>query len=281
VGTSSVSVGTSSVSVGTSSVSTSSSSVSSTGSGGAAGWNVSSSDATGGMGGLGGSSAGGRGGAGGGCQGPYCCDPNVWPFLAPVPITAPTCSDFDSDVSPTGIHCVMPGGVWFIDTDMMGTPANHSPVVIEPCGTSGSGLHFKGAGHTLWGAEVATTVVSQTQPVDASPFSGMSFVMKSITPVPLIFKVQNSYSQPLCGQCQEFMSQPGLECYSGYIKVISVAPNDAAPIVVQWSDLTQQTWGYRPPGSAVFNPRDLIAVAFAFDQNVDFDVCIDDVRFIR
>jgi hypothetical protein len=172
----------------------------------------------------------------------------------------------------------MPGGVWSVDVDGTGTTKDQS-YKIEPCGTAGKGLHFVGKGHSIWGADVAAAIISQTQPVDVSAYGGMSFVMKSITPNTLIFKVQNSYSQPPCGKCDDLIA--GAECYSGYIKIIGLPANDSSPIVVRWSDLSQQSWGYRAPGSAMFNPTDLISVAFAFDKSVDFDVCIDDVKFVR
>jgi hypothetical protein len=173
----------------------------------------------------------------------------------------------------------MPGGVWAVDVDgAPGSTTMADSYKIEPCGTTGSGLHFVGHGHSIWGADVAAAVVSQTQPVDVSAYGGMSFVMKSTTANTLIFKVQNSYSQPPCGRCVEV--DPVDACYSGYVKIVSIPASATTPIVVRWAELVQQTWGYRPPGSVTFNPRDLISVAFAFDQNVDFDVCIDDVKFV-
>jgi hypothetical protein len=56
---------------------------------------------------------------------------------------------------------------------------------------------------------------------------------------------------------------------------------DATPIVVQWTDLAQQGWGYRPAGTLKFDPKSLISVAFAFAMNADFDVCIDDVKLVK
>jgi hypothetical protein len=220
----------------------------------------------------------GAGGTGG-CPGGACCDPSTGFGAPPIPVTLATCSDFDSDNGAVGIHCVMPGGVWSADVD--GAPGSTSQAdsyKIEPCGTTGNGLHFVGQGHSTWGADVAAALVSQIQPVDVSGFIGMSFVMRSTTTNTLIFKVQNSYSQPPCGRCDDTMI--GAECYSGFIKTISLPANYVAPLVVKWADLSQQTWGYRPPGWTVFDPRDLVSVAFAFDKSVDFDVCIDDVKLV-
>jgi hypothetical protein len=197
--------------------------------------------------------------------------------LAPLPIKISNCSDFDSDDNPWGIRCIMPGGVWAADVDGTGTSQADS-LKIEPCGTTGNGIHFVGRGHSLWGAEAAAAIVSQTQPVDVSAYGGMSFVMRSSTANVLIFKVQNSYSQPICGKCEEGSVVD--DCYSGFIKIVPLPANSVYPIVVRWADLSQQAWGYRPPGSSVFDVKDLISVAFAFDRGVDFDVCIDDVKFV-
>ncbi len=190
------------------------------------------------------------------------------------------CSDFDSDGYAIGIQCVMPGGIWSVDTDGTGT-AMFDSFKIEPCGTAGNGFHFHGAGHNVWGADMAAAIVSQTQPVDVSAYKGISFVMKSTTPNSLIVKVQNPYSQPPCGRCREVAAAPGQECYSGYIKVVPLPAMDTTPIVVMWADLAQQGWGYRPPGTATFDAHDLVSVAFAFDKNVAFDVCADDIKFVR
>jgi hypothetical protein len=222
--------------------------------------------------------AGGGGGGGTGKAVTYC----TMPYAAPVPITTANCTDFESDdagTNPLGIHCIMPGGIWAIDTDKTGTPPDKSPPVVAACGTNGMGVHFAGAGHTGWGADIAAAVVSQAQPVDVSGYSGISFVMKSVAPNTLIFKVQNPYSQPGCGLCTE--GDPINDCYSGYAKnPVALPAGSTTPIVVTWADLTQQGYGFRAPGTTTFDPGNLVSIAFAFNTGVDFDVCIDDIKFV-
>jgi hypothetical protein len=219
----------------------------------------------------------GRADAGGPCSGGACCDPSRWPGHPTQPITTSACSDFDSDSNAVGITCMTPGGLWGVDVDGAGT-SKWDSYQVETCGTTGNGFHFHGTGHTVWGAIAAAAIGSQTQPADVSAYGGISFVMKSTTHNSLIVKLQNPYSQPPCGKCDDLRA--GIECYSGYIKIVSLPANDTTPIVVRWSELSQQSWGYRPPGSEVFDPRNLISVAFGFDKNVDFDVCLDDVKFV-
>ena len=222
----------------------------------------------------------GTGGTGGGTKKVTYCDASkgTWPDAEPVAITADACSDFDVEGGAEGIRCIMPGGVWAVDVDGAGTTKDMS-YKIEACGTTGNGFHFIGSGHSVWGADAAAAIVSQTQPVDVSAYTGLSFVMKSTMPNSLIFKVQNPYSQPPCGKCDDTVT--GSECYSGYIKTIQIPANDVTPIVVHWADLAQQGWGYKAPGTAMFDVNNLVSVAFAFDKNIDFDVCIDDIKFVK
>jgi hypothetical protein len=226
----------------------------------------------------------GAGGSGsGGFKVTYCDNASgMWPDAAPVPVTMDTCTDFDADAGAEGIKCIMPGGVWAVDVDGAGTTKDMS-WKIEPCGTTGNGFHFTGAGHSIWGADTAAAIVSQTQPVDVSAYTGMSFVMKSTMPNNLIFKVQNPYSQPPCGKCMDTTPPTlGAECYSGYVKnPVTLPANSTTPIVVSWSELAQQGWGYKAPGTAAFDPHNLVSVAFAFDKSIDFDVCIDDIKFVK
>jgi len=244
--------------------------------GGTAGSSSTQAATTGGQTTTGGTTTGAGGTGGGGFAVTYC-DPMKWSGGEPQPITMAECSDFDSDSSPTGVHCIMPGGIWDVDVDGMGT-AKADSSKIESCGTTGNGFHFHGTGHTGWGADAAAAMVSQTQPVDVSAYSGLSFVMKATTSVSLIFKVQNPYSQPPCGKCDDTIL--GSECYSGYTKTVSIPAMDSAPIVVKWADLAQQSWGYHALNSAMFDAHNLISVAFAFDKGIDFDVCIDDIKFV-
>jgi hypothetical protein len=210
---------------------------------------------------------------------PYC-DPGKWSACTSQPVTMTDCSDFDSDADPTGIHCVVPGGSWSVDVDSLdaGTPKSES-WKIEPCGTTGNGFHFHGAGHSVWGADAAAAMVNPSQAVDVSAFSGMSFVMKSTTANSLTFKVQNPYSQLACGHCDDTVK--GQECYSGYSMIVPLPAMSATPIVVKWADVVQQGWGYRPSGTQTFDPKSLVSVAFAFDKGIDFDVCIDDVKLVK
>jgi hypothetical protein len=40
-------------------------------------------------------------------------------------------------------------------------------------------------------------------------------------------------------------------------------------------------WGYRPLGTAMFDPKNLVSISIAFVQGVDFDICLDDLKFVQ
>jgi hypothetical protein len=61
---------------------------------------------------------------------------------------------------------------------------------------------------------------------------------------------------------------------------VALPAGSTTPIVVKWTELTQQTWGFTAPGTQSFDPHNLISIAFAFDKNVDFDICLDDIQFV-
>ena len=216
-------------------------------------------------------------GGGGNFQVMYC-DPAA-NYAPPVPITQALISDFDNEAG-LGVVAIMPAGVWSADVDPTGT-AQLDSFKVEPCGTMGNGFHFHGTGHTGWGADAAAAIVSQLQPVDVSMYSGISFVLKSTngTAPSGLFKVQNPYSQPGCLRCIDPPANTDAsdDCYSGYTKNISTS--DTAQVVL-FSDLTQQGWGYRAPATTAFDKHNLVSIAIAYIGGVDFDVCIDDVKFI-
>ena len=172
-----------------------------------------------------------------------------------MPITNALVSDFDGDSGmPELLQTIMPGGKWDDDVDGTGTLDNTS-IKFEPCGTNGTGMHFIGMGHTKWGAAASAAIIDQLNPADVSRYSGISFVVKSAAGLGVIFKVQNPYSQPGCGKCVDSPAAlAGEECYSGYAKTVPTT-TDATPTVVRWTELTQQTWGYKPLGTAAFDPK--------------------------
>jgi hypothetical protein len=168
-------------------------------------------------------------------------------YAPPVPVTQALISDFDGEAG-LSVVAIMPAGVWGADVDPTGTLQLDS-FKVEPCGTTGNGFHFHGAGHTGWGADAAAAIVSQLQPVDVSTYSGISFVLKSTNG--LLLPVSSRCKTPTAARMPEvIMDLPANtdvsdDCYPGTPK--PSRRGDTAQVVM-FSDLTQQGWGYRPPG---------------------------------
>jgi len=223
---------------------------------------------------------GGSGTGGGSSAGCALCTNMCLPAM---PVTSATISDFEGEAG-LGVTAVDPHGVWAMDKDA--SPGGLGSYLVEPCGTTGNGLHFTGSNFTLWGADVAAAFITNTQPVDASAYAGLSFVIKSTTAVSVIVKVQNADSQPApaCGNCVETVPPTlGSECYAGYLKIVSSDTSaNPVPQMLRWADITKAGWGYHFANQFTIDPTQLMSISFAVDNTVPmFDLCIDDVKFFK
>jgi hypothetical protein len=218
--------------------------------------------------GVGGAAIGGSGGVG---HGVTYCDPVVG-YPDPIATVSPIISDFESGPL---VQAVQSGSIWGVASDGMGTDS----MTIEPCGINGMGMRFSGKGHTVWGTVVGAALVNPKQPVDVDTYLGLRFSIRSAFDSPMILKIENPYSQPVCGRCDDTVV--GAECYSGYFRNLILPSNVTVQEAVPWSEFAQMTWGYKAPGTAMFDPWNLVSITFAFDRGVDFDVCIDDVAFMK
>jgi hypothetical protein len=192
-----------------------------------------------------------------------------------VPMMSDLVSDFEADAG-LAVQTVMPGGVWALDTDKTGT----ADMKVESCGTTGNGLHFTGATHTVWGADVGAAFIAANAPVDASMYTGISFTLKGTTAVPVIVKLQNPDSEPPFCKCGGTVDAPSPNCYAGYVKTVT-ASTTATTTTLTWNQITKAGWGYHAPGQSTIDPKNLIGLAFAVDKGIDFDLCIDDVKFTK
>jgi hypothetical protein len=185
-------------------------------------------------------------------------------------------SDFEGDAG-IAIQGIMPGGMWAVDKDTTGT----ADMTLDSCGTNGTGLHFVGAGHMGWGADVAAPFIGPDSPVDASQYTGISFTIKGAKATPVLVKLQNPDSEPPFCQCGGPADAPAyVNCYAGYVKTINVS-TEATPTTLTWNQVTKASWGYHAPGQTTIDPKNLISLAFAVDKGIDFDLCIDDVKFTK
>lgn len=195
--------------------------------------------------------------------------------LDPVPTMSDMISDFDGEAG-LGVQTVMPGGNWSLDTDKTGM----TDMKVDACGTTDNGLHFTGSGHTGWGADVGAAFIDANAPVDASQYTGISFTIKGAQATTVIVKLQNPDSEPPFCKCGGPADAPAyINCYAGYTKTITVS-TEATPITLTWNQVTKVGWGYHTPSQTTIDPKSLISVAFAVEKG-DFDLCIDDLKFVK
>jgi hypothetical protein len=223
-----------------------------------------------GTGTAGGGNTTGAGGAGGAASTGDCTSSG----MPAEPMMSAVISDFEGEAG-TGIMVGTAAGGWTVDTDMTGM----TDMKIEPCGTTGNGLHFTGTGHTGWGADAAATIIGANTPVDASQYTGLSFTIKGAKATTVLVKMQNPDSSPAFCQCGTTAASQATNCYAGYAKTIT-APTEAMPITLTWNQITKVSWGYHKPGQSTIDPANVISLAFAVEKG-DFDLCIDDVKFTK
>jgi hypothetical protein len=178
-------------------------------------------------------------------------------------------TNFDPDGGPNEFGAV--DGFWSLTHDDKGTAS----WAVEPCGTTGKGLHFKGSGNSDWGAMMEAAFMFYTQPIDTNGSTGIAFTMESTASV--IVRVNEPENSPVFCLCND--ATPGQDCYAGF--GVSVAPL-AFPMTVSlpWAFFTKPTWGYHAPGKVAVDPSRLLSLVIGVDQTAgDFDICIDDIRF--
>jgi hypothetical protein len=223
---------------------------------------VAGSGGAAGSGGVAGSSS--AGGAGGSAD--AGCNPPVFKHVV---WNRAGVTDFDADGGPQQFSAVL--GRWLLDYDMTGTAS----VSIEPCGTMGNGLHFKGSGNTAWGASVEAPFDSMTQPIDSDGSTGLAFTLRSTRSI--IVSVQEPENVAAFCRCNDDVL--GQDCHAGFsLSVAPIAP--PVTVVLPWTMFRAPNFGYHEPGKVAVDPSQLVSLVFGVDQTAgDFDICIDDIRF--
>jgi hypothetical protein len=181
-------------------------------------------------------------------------------------------------------------GWWFTFNDKTAgtqTPApdatGNNPFLPEQDAASGSIVgRTHGSGFTKWGAALGVQLrggTMQTCPFDASAFSGITFKIKTSTPVR--FKVPTppttgKDSDPVNGTCVPTATE---ECYNDFGAPIGPT-TEWKTINLAWSDLKQaEDWGVQVSGGIPSNA--ILALQWQVVQGVSFDFAIDDLAFIE
>ena len=151
------------------------------------------------------------------------------------------------------------------------------PTLIEGRRSSSRyAARFSGSGFTEWGAVMGFTLNNQgfgAEPYPVSNLGGITFWMKSNSPVSVQFRIPETISLKDGGQCTD--SPPENNCNNDFSFQISAPSSDWEEYEVPFSAL-RQLW---PGGSATWNPRLLIGIQFSVGPGAAFDVWVDDIRF--
>ncbi|HEX6277133.1 MAG TPA: hypothetical protein VFZ53_29030 [Polyangiaceae bacterium] len=169
-------------------------------------------------------------------------------------------------------------GYWWIakaDHATVTTPAG--TFASSEGGASGSKRAVRFAGKTdskdEWGASVGLNFLDSGGFYDASKYAGVTFKIKASQPnMSVRVKVPDVSTIPDGGLC-------GTTCWNSFGKDLVVGP-EWQDVTVTWTELAQQPgWGNpRPPSVTVGKVKN---IEWAVNQGVEFDVVIDDVRFVE
>jgi len=181
------------------------------------------------------------------------------------------------------------GGFYMFNdgTGMQTPPTGALPPATKTdrCGSTYA-LCMSGKGFMTWGAGMGTDFAPTSagmgmgtkQTYDASAYKGIAFWAKSNTPTASVrvgFKDKDT--APEGGQCDAMMSSGAMACNDDFGKALSFT-NAWQPFTLMFSDLTQAGWG---KAFTAFDPKAVYSVQFQISQGVDFDLCIDDLAFVR
>jgi hypothetical protein len=191
------------------------------------------------------------------------------------------------------------GGGFYMFNDMtagaMQTPPPGAlpPARMAPrCGGMFA-LCMAGKGFTTWGAGMGTdlgmtsggaasdggTGMGMKSPYDASMYKGISFWAKanpgSATAVRV--NVKDGNTAPEGGVCNMAESSGPEACNDDWGKNLMLT-TEWAPYTLLWTDLRQSGWGKASSG---FDSKKAYSIQFQVNKGLEFDLCIDDLAFVR
>jgi hypothetical protein len=179
-------------------------------------------------------------------------------------------------------------GVWITLGDgsstgtLMPTTEDFKPTLIDDGRPeSRFAAHFRGSGFTDWGAfmglELTNEAATSGAPYDATRVQGITFLMKSNTAVSVSIGQPETTPPSRGGTCQDLLCDPGFQ-----FRISAPDSTGWLPYMVPFASLTQITPGRpRNPilGTATWDPKSILGVAFRVDPGATFDVWVDDVAF--
>ena len=158
---------------------------------------------------------------------------------------------------------------------------------VARCQGSMFAMCMSGMGFTTWGAGMGTDLgmtaaaadggTANKSSYDASMYKGITFWAKAATPLALRVSIKDKNTAPEGGNCDMTMSSGPMACNDDFGKALSLTA-DWQPFTVLFSELKQAGWG---KAASAFAADAAYSIQFQVSQGINFDVCIDDLAFIR
>jgi len=187
------------------------------------------------------------------------------------------------------------GGGFYMFNDMTaGSMQTPPPGALPParmvarCGGMFA-MCMAGKGFTTWGAGMGTDLgmtagagdggTAMKNPYDASMYKGISFWAKANpgSAVVLRVNVKDVNTAKEGGVCDATMSSGAEACDDDWGKTLNLT-TEWAPYTMLWTDLRQSGWG---KASSAFDSKQAYSIQFQVNKGLDFDLCIDDLAFVR
>ncbi|HKP61253.1 MAG TPA: hypothetical protein VJV78_31210 [Polyangiales bacterium] len=183
------------------------------------------------------------------------------------------------------------GGGFYMYND--GTGMQNPPTGMLPPAVSMNrcmskyALCMSGKNFMTWGAGMGTDLAPTSggmgmgakQTYDASKYKGVAFWAKSNGPGTTSVRVsfKDSNTAPEGGKCDMTAKAGAEQCNDDWGKSVTFTP-EWTPAMVSFAEIKQSGWG---KAFTAFEDKSVYSIQFQVSQGVDFDVCIDDLQFLR
>ncbi|HMI90466.1 MAG TPA: hypothetical protein VK509_03840 [Polyangiales bacterium] len=191
------------------------------------------------------------------------------------------------------------GGGFYMFNDMTaGAMQTPPPGTLPParmaarCGGMFA-LCMAGKGFATWGAGMGTdlgmtaggaatdggTGMGTKSAYDASAYKGISFWAKANpgSAVAVRVNVKDASTAPEGGVCDAAMSSGAEACNDDWGKNLNLT-TEWAPYTLLWTELRQSGWG---KAASAFDSKKAYSIQFQVNKGLEFDLCIDDLAFVR
>jgi hypothetical protein len=150
-------------------------------------------------------------------------------------------------------------------------------------------LCMSGKNFTMWGAGMGTDLgptaktadggMGAKTAYDASAYKGIAFWAKANpgSAVAIRVSLKDKNTAPEGGVCDAKMTSGAMACNDDWGKSISLT-TDWKPYTLLWADLRQAGWG---AAYSAFDVKHAYSVQLQVNKGLDFDLCIDDLIFVR